>query len=38
VGDGIHDDVLLKEDKPWLLVIFGRRADGAKGLVALADG
>jgi putative transposase len=36
--DGIHLKVRLEQDKVCLLVILGVRADGAKELVALADG
>jgi transposase-like protein len=37
-ADGIHLKVRLAQDKVCLLVIVGVRADGAKELVALADG
>jgi transposase-like protein len=36
--DGIHLKVRLEQDKVCLLVMIGVRADGAKELVALADG
>ena len=36
--DGIHLKVRLTQDKVCLLVMIGVRADGAKELVALADG
>jgi transposase-like protein len=36
--DGIHLKVRLEQDKVCLLVILGVRADGAKELVAWADG
>src|SRR4051794_30869082 len=36
--DGIHLKVRLEQDKVCLLVIIGVRADGAKELIALADG
>jgi putative transposase len=36
--DGIHLKVRLEQDKVYLLVIIGVRADGRKELVALADG
>ncbi len=36
--DGIHVKVRLEQDKVCLLVMIGVRADGAKELVALADG
>lgn len=36
--DGIHFKVRLEQDKVCLLVMIGVRADGAKELVALADG
>jgi transposase-like protein len=36
--DGIHVKVRLEQDKACLLVMIGVRADGAKELVALADG
>jgi len=36
--DGIHLKVRLEQDKVCLLVMIGVRADGAKELIALADG
>ena len=36
--DGIHVKVRLEQDKVCLLVMIGVRADGAKELIALADG
>jgi putative transposase len=36
--DGIHLKVRLQQDKVCLLVMIGVRADGAKELIALADG
>ena len=36
--DGIHVKVRLEQDKICLLVMVGVRADGAKELIALADG
>ena len=37
-ADGIHVKIRLEEQKLCLLVVIGVRADGAKELVALADG
>ena len=37
-ADGIHLKVRLDQDKVCLLVLIGVRADGAKELIALADG
>jgi putative transposase len=37
-ADGIHLKVRLEQDKVCLLVLVGVRADGAKELIALADG
>ena len=36
--DGIHLKVRLEQDKVWLLVMIGVRADGTKELIALDDG
>jgi transposase-like protein len=37
-ADGIHVNIRLEEQRLCLLVVIGVRADGAKELVALADG